>query len=142
MGIFNMKTEGKNHGRLEDGPPVTAPAPRIPAALRNTTIELGSLPSAEAFARYGCWKMRALKDCYLGYGRHIAANDVFSIPGNLAWNMAMSGDAEFMDLKLEREAQLLKELEQLGVNKPENYQEHEAFRPPPEPRKKPFVNIE
>lgn len=104
----------KNHGAIKPAPRERKKEPILPRIFRGRITNTWS--DVERNERtYGLWEMRALKEVCV-YGHVVKVGDTFKIPGNDACALAQFGDAEFIDVKLEREKEILDEMRKLGLD--------------------------
>jgi hypothetical protein len=109
-------TKPTNHGAIKPEPRERKKQVIIPRIFRGRiTTTWSDLERNER--TYGLWEMKALKDVSV-YGHIVHAGDTFRIAGNFACALAQYGDAEFIDVKLDREKEILAEMRKLGLDQP------------------------
>ena len=149
-----MKSEDKNlpseakepprdHGIIGSvkNPDCKPPAPVYPPALAGRCFTFDSRESFEERQRkYGLWRMVALKDYTLGWGRYVKAGDTYQIDGLLAARACELGIAVFDDPKMNEQLEIIEKARKIKSDldprtMPENFPP--ARRPEPQRREVP-----
>lgn len=110
------KPKSTDHGHIRPAPREPKKPVVIPRIFRGRiTKTYSDIERNETL--YGMWQMRALKDVQV-YGHTVTAGSTFKIAGNVACSLAQYGDAVFIDERLDREKEIVAEMEKLGLNQP------------------------
>jgi hypothetical protein len=111
-----MSDKAKNHGHIQPATPEPKRQVVLPRIFRGRiTKTYSDVATNERF--YGLWEMKALRDVSV-YNTIVPAGDLFKIAGNVGCALAQYGDAMFVDIKLEREQEILDEMKKLGLDQP------------------------
>lgn len=134
------KEPPRDHGRIgtPKNPDSTPPRPKFPPALAGRFFTFDSLESMEEReAKYGIWKMKALMDFTLGFGRYVSIGDTFSINGKNAARLCELGCAEFIDEKMQEQLSILEKARKImGPINPREMPENFPQTPRPEPQRR------
>lgn len=109
-------TAPKDHGKLS-APAIreTKPRPIIPRFLAQMNGQIiTNLIGDEAIAKYGEWEIESISDkCFGVFGKYLRKGDRMTVPGNVAWELTMNGQARFTDPSVEKENQILEAAKRL-----------------------------
>jgi hypothetical protein len=123
----------QDHGQLEPiEPPPHKPRPVLPMLLRANGLTL-NLPYDEALERYGLWKIKIIKNCYVR-GKLLQPGDTAEVDGAVVQQLVGSGWASVDDPRMAEEADIINKAAAMGL--PQKIREIAAFAPP---KKAPWV---
>jgi hypothetical protein len=122
----NSTTNGHvDHGALQVVEPPRKARPFIPSALRSVAVYEVGIPLEEAARKYGVWTIRMLQSTRV-FGHELETGDTCVVAGNLALDMAVSGNCEFLrDAKADEEQKLFERAR--ALNLPEDVSKLAAF---------------
>jgi len=86
-----------------------------------------NLPYDEALERYGLWKVKIMKNCYV-HGKLLQPGDSAELTGGVVQLLVGTGRASMNDPRMAEEADIINKAAALGL--PQKIREIAAFAPP------------
>jgi len=119
-------------------PDRTPPRPVFPPSLAGRVFTFhGSESFEERQRKYGIWRMRALRDFTMGWGRYVKVGDTFQVDGLIAARACELGNAVFDDPQMKEQLEILEKARKItSTVDPRKMPENFPQTPPPEPQRR------
>jgi len=117
----------QNHGQVQPIEPTPRESrPVLPMILRGSGLTY-NLPYDQALERYGLWKVKITKNCYV-HGKLLQPGDSAELTGDVVQQLVGAGMASISDPRMAEEAEIIDKAAALGL--PQKIREIASFARP------------